>query len=279
MDPWCAAADVKARPGMDGLTDDEALTAATIASQLLFSLSGGQFGISTVTVRPEGCGRSCDWGPPSEQAVVGWGMALPLATILGPWPLPGPAGGMGVIAQCGGCGGWSTAGVDLRGPVVWDGDHALTVTVDGTDLPSDGSAWVLVDMRRIIRVDGGTIPQCQDLRVAVDQPGTCQVVYSRGTAVPMAGVQAAISLAVQYALLQGWVDGECKLPQRVTSIVRQGVTAVAIDPLTIISDGGTGLTDVDLWLVSVNPAKLRRRARIYTPGMPNPLPSVTTGAS
>lgn len=271
-DPWCTAGQVKARPDMSSLSDPNATLAAQSATDLLSLLSGNQFGVSTSTVRPQGCGRSCDPGPPSQRAVVGWGLAFPLAAILGPWPLPGPAGGM--AAQCGECGGWWTAGFDLPAPVVWDDTHPITVTVDGTDLASDGTAWVLIDGRRIVRIDGGTIPQCQDLRKATTETGTCQVTFSSGVPVPQAGVQAAISLTVELAKLEGWVAGTCKLPQRVTTISRQGVTAVAIDPMTIIADGGTGLTDVDLFLSAVNPCKLRRRATIHTPGLGSDLPTV-----
>lgn len=276
MDPWCSAADIKARPDMSGLTDDQANLAAEIASELLDDLSGKRYGVTTTTVRPHGCGVACDFGPPSDRAVVGWGLAFPLATVLGPWPLPGPYGGL--AAQCGGCGGWSTSGIDLPGPVVWDVDHPVSVMVDGETL--DPSVWSFIDRRRIVRVDGGVLRQCQSLLLASSEPGTCQITFSYGVAVPMAGVQAAISLAVQIALLNGWVSGTCKLPQRVTQVQRQGVVvAVAIDPLTVISEGGTGLTDVDLWLVSVNPSKLRRRATIHTPGLDSPLPTVVSGSA
>lgn len=274
MDPWCLASDVKARPDMGTLTDDQATLAAEVATFLLNALTGRQFGITmTTTVRPVGCGH-CDLGPPSQYAVVGWGLPL-LAREFGPWPLPGPEGGM--AALCGGCGEWSFWGVEITGPVVWDDAHPVTLTVDGDVI--DPSDWEFIDRHRIVRTDGGVIPRCQSLLLADTEVGTCSITYSRGVAVPEAGKQACISLAVQLAFFYGYIDGECILPGRVINIVRQGVQMKLVDSLDILKQGGTGLTDADAFIAAVNPCGLRRRARIYSPGMPNSLPTVFSGSA
>jgi hypothetical protein len=96
----------------------------------------------------------------------------------------------------------------------------------------------------------------------------------------MGGVQSAITLAAELAKANGFIAGECQLPQRVTTITRQGVgIAVAIDPLTVIREGGTGITSIDLWIASINPHGLRRRASIHTPGLEHPLPTVFSGSA
>jgi hypothetical protein len=45
-------------------------------------------------------------------------------------------------------------------------------------------------------------------------------------------------------------------------VVRQGIAFELIDPGELLVDGGTGVELVDLWLRSVNPAKLQRRATV-----------------
>lgn len=342
--PWITGAQVKAAPDMSSLSDDDAAIVAQMASDLLSDLSGKQFGVTTTTVRPSGCGHHGDWMLGGE--TVGWGMALPLASFLGPWPLPGPSGGMPALAQCGGCSRWATGGIQLEGPVVWDSAAARTLTVtttitstaiSGTFVPSDVGApisgtgipvgativgqigttaemsapaiasgtitatiagagthpisilvdgaaldpsrWEIVDKQIVIRTDGGIFPACQNLKIATTEVGTCQVTYSRGTAVPAAGIQAAITLAAEFAKSLGFVTGECRLPERIKTITRQGVSAIAIDPLDIIRLGGTGIVSVDLWLIAVNPKSLRRRASVHTPGLERPLPTVFAGSA
>lgn len=263
MDAWVTGAQVKERPDTGALSDANATTAGLIASNVLWGLSGRQYGIKTRTIRPEGCGRRSEsW---SADQVVGWGMALPLAAFLGPWPLPGPAGGM--IAPCGGCGRYSTQAIDLPGPVAWDSDHPIVITVNGSVL--DASKWSMWGADRILRTDGGVFPQCQDLRVATTEAGTLAVQFCQGVPAPPAGLEAAKSLAVELARLYKWLPGqECRLPQRVRTIVRQGVTAGAIiDPLDVLQKGGTGLSDVDMFLRSVNPKATFGGASIITPGL------------
>lgn len=263
MDSWVTAEQVKARPDTSSLSTANATLAGQIATDLLWALSGRQYGVQTRTIRPEGCGSRCDgW---DAEKVVGWGLMLPAAAMLGPWPLPGPAGGF--AAPCSGCRKYSTEAIDLPGPIVWDTDHPIAVTVGGVTLDAD--KWSMVGARRLLRTDGGIFPQCQDLRVAATEAGTMAVTYAQGVAVPPAAMQSAVSLAVEIAKLNKWLTGQdCKLPVRVRQIVRQGVTAGAIlDPMDIIQKGGTGLSDIDMFLRSVNPKGVMASAQVLTPGI------------
>jgi hypothetical protein len=107
------------------------------------------------------------------------------------------------------------------------------------------------------------------LDYADTEEDTWSVTYTFGQDPPLGGVKAAASLGCQLAL--GWqpetVD-QCRLPQRVTSYARQGVTLAVVDPLTLFADGLTGLTDVDLWVQSIMLGAARRRASVFVPGQP-----------
>lgn len=93
------------------------------------------------------------------------------------------------------------------------------------------------------------------------------VAYHWGSAPPTGGVIACVALALEFAkALTG--DSACRLPKRVTSVTRQGMSMTLIDPQTFLKDGRTGLGDVDLWLVSVNPKARAERGSVWSPDVP-----------
>ena len=51
-------------------------------------------------------------------------------------------------------------------------------------------------------------------------------------------------------------DTKCRLPRNVTRVNSQGVSYEVFNPNSIYDSGKTGLPEVDMWLASVNPAKL-----------------------
>jgi hypothetical protein len=91
-----------------------------------------------------------------------------------------------------------------------------------------------------------------------------EVVYSYGQGPPDGGRLAAGALAGQIAL---WLAGskDCKLPERVTSVSRQGVSMTVVDPADFLDKGRTGISVVDLWLAAVNPHGHRQRPRVWSP--------------
>jgi hypothetical protein len=93
------------------------------------------------------------------------------------------------------------------------------------------------------------------------------VVYAYGTPPPESGVQAAIVLANEIGKAECG-DSSCRLPKRVTSITRQGVSIAVIDSMDFYKIRKTGLPDVDLWLTAVNPKGRLRRARVISPDLP-----------
>ena len=93
------------------------------------------------------------------------------------------------------------------------------------------------------------------------------VEYTHGTVVPAAGKMAAIELANQMVLLETDPDA-CLLPDRVTSISRQGVSFTILDPQNFLKEGRTGLYNVDLFIKSVNPVNALKKAKIFSPDVP-----------
>jgi hypothetical protein len=63
-------------------------------------------------------------------------------------------------------------------------------------------------------------------------------------------------------------DDTCALPQRVTSIARQGVSYTVLDNQDFIDELKTGLYAIDLFLKTANPDKARARARVFSPDQP-----------
>jgi hypothetical protein len=98
-------------------------------------------------------------------------------------------------------------------------------------------------------------------------PCNVEITYTYGSVVPAAGKMAARTLAIEFAKL--WAgDEDCALPQRVTSISRQGVSYTLLDSQDFIDEMRTGLYAVDLFLKTVNPDKARARARVFSPDQP-----------
>ena len=98
-------------------------------------------------------------------------------------------------------------------------------------------------------------------------PSNVEVTYTYGSPPPTAGKTAARILATELVKLFE-DDDTCALPQRVTSVARQGVTYTILDNQTFIDDLKTGIYAVDLFLKTVNPDKARARSRVFSPDVP-----------
>lgn len=120
----------------------------------------------------------------------------------------------------------------------------------------DPSSYYLVDHSTIQAVSGAKWTPCD-----------IEVTYSYGTEPPTLGRLAARTLAFEFCKLWNG-DDDCMLPQRVTSVSRQGVSYTILDSQEFIDDLRTGLYVVDMFLKSVNPDKARAKARVFTPDVP-----------
>jgi hypothetical protein len=63
-------------------------------------------------------------------------------------------------------------------------------------------------------------------------------------------------------------DDDCALPQRVTSVSRQGVSYTILDNQEFIQELRTGIYVIDLFLKTVNPDNARKKAKVFTVDVP-----------
>ncbi|WP_345410326.1 hypothetical protein [Nonomuraea salmonea] len=148
----------------------------------------------------------------------------------------------------------------LPGPV----DSIVRVMQDGVELPAD--AYRVDGHRTLVRTDGECWPDCQDLSAPPTEPGTLAVTYRQGVPVPPGGIAAASSYACELvkAVCPGQGMGACRLPARVQTISREGVTMSFVDPMDHLERGLTGLPEVDAWVRAVNPDRLAQASRVYS---------------
>lgn len=202
-----------------------------IASELLYELSGQRFpGVCEDTAHP--CAQPCGQDGPRVYSddVLMWSNSA-----------------VSMLGSCGcgrsACGCTSLSELVLTG---WPLISVEQVTIDGVEL--DEAAYEINDWRRLVRIDGDAWPACSD---------DFEIKFTYGAAPPSPGVAAAASLGCQLALACSG-SGDCRLPQRVQSITRQGVSMVLLDPFTFFDDGRTGLYDVDLFLAAYGPTAKKR---------------------
>lgn len=234
---------------LEAVDEEIAQRAVNAAAEILNGLSGRQFGVCEHVVRP--CRLQCG---NSLSAQFGWR-----------WT-PVQQGGQWINVSCGPCGGDScgctrVCEVLLPGPV----ESVTKVMLDGVDLDSD--SYRLDNRRMLVRVDGDCWPTCQDMAKAPTEEGTWEVTYQRGRPLPEAGRFALGEFACELA--KACInDNTCKLPGRVTSVSRQGVSFAVLDPLAFLENGKTGIYAVDAWLRTVNPKARTRGAMVYSPDFP-----------
>jgi|TARA_B110000483_G_C18159299_1_gene528655 hypothetical protein len=126
------------------------------------------------------------------------------------------------------------------------------------------SEGVIIDPSMYYLVDHSTI------HVRAGTPWTpcnTEITYSFGIPVPAAGKMAARKLALEFARLWSG-DEDCELPQRVTSVARQGVSYTIIDNQEFIDELRTGLYEIDLFLKVVNPDNARRKSKVFSVDAP-----------
>lgn len=225
----------------------------------VWAATGRRFGLCERTVRP--CGGSHD------------------SSVYGYWWTDGtwmPYIFNGVWRNCTGCAGSSLGcctceprcQVYLPPPV-----HSIPATgisIDGVILDVD--AWRVDNGQWLVRTDGECWPLCQDFNVDTGE-GVFEVTYLKGQAVPNVLLHAAGELACEWA--KNCVGAPCRLPQRVTSIARQGVSVSLVNIDELLRNGLTGITTVDQMIRSFNPYSMTSSMRIASPDWP-PSYRVTT---
>lgn len=140
------------------------------------------------------------------------------------------------------------------------------VVVNGVAL--DPSVYRVEDGYRLVRTDTLPWPSCASEDFTV--------TYLAGHPVDALAARAAGVLASEFAKAVSGDSRGCRLPSGVVQVSRQGITMDVAQGL--FPDGLTGLTEVDVWLRSINPYGLRTAPTVWSPDMPRPR-SVTWSAS
>jgi len=209
------------------------------ATYVMWALSGRQFGSCTVTLLP--CPDVCPPGMSFFNDVH--------------WPQPALISGLWYNLGCsGGCHGSCTCNSQEQFTLPRPISSIVEIVIGGEPLPT--GAYHVENWVHVVRDDGGRWPECND--------GDWQVTVRFGVEVPVIGQLAAGEMLCEFVkACTGQKD--CRLPQRVQSLSRQGVSMAFIDPSEFLEKGKTGLYLPDLFISAVNPGRLYAPARIYSP--------------
>lgn len=254
-DGWTVTNFAGCSTAWDALTADQKALALRLAAFTLFSLTGRQFGTVTATLRP--CNAS---------------QLMPLyqtypVNALNPWGVDDSGSYPAAYIYQGvwhnvGCGGISCCGarceVELP-PTV----SITSVIIDNATLNS--SAYRVDNGHLLVRTDGDCWPQCQDLDKnpgpGVENTFTITGVFGR--TVPQEALDAASLLACEIG--KSIAGQPCRLPQRMQSLTRQGVSVQFPAVSTYLDRGLTGLNEVDQLVVQLNPGRLVRAPLVLSP--------------
>lgn len=234
--------------------------AVEIATDLLWRRTAGRFGLCPELIRP--CRRGCT---PDR---YGTGFLWDRTTFpLDPYVVGGKWFNFGCGCGPEDCSCTPLCVLELPGPV----NTVVEVKIDGAVVdPATYRLERRPGKARLLRL-GGTSgpcwPTCQDLTKEDTEPGTFSVLYLRGKAVPAAGQRALGVLACEIHK-QCVGAGDCRLPERVRQVTREGITYDMFDPGEWLDAGLTGLREVDTWLRAVNPHALHQPSAVYSLDLP-----------
>jgi len=205
--------------------------AEALAVDVLWALSGRQFGVCDYIVRP--CLQFAD---------IRYNRSVVTSYVLsweGSHWLNWPCGCGGVCRLSG------PRAVHLPGPA----QQVVDVVINGAPLSLD--QYVLEG--DVLYRKGAPWP-VQDLGRPMGEPGTWSVEYLKGNPVPAAAALLTGILAKEF--IAACDGGKCRLPATTRTVTRQGLSYELFDASQILSAGKTGLREIDLWLSAINPHRL-----------------------
>ena len=225
-----------------------------VASRVLWSSTGRQFGACATIARPVLCPHYV-----SEAWVGGSAPWVPVDLGSGDW-INWPSFSS--------CSRIDPARTKLLGPV-----NAITsITIGGVLLVP--AKYRVDDGEFIVRVDGLSWPLWQDVNLPGTDASAFVVNYTMGIPVPAELLAAAGTYALEYArALDPSGSTACRLPSRAKTITRQGVTIDMVDPTVLLERGLTGLPDVDALIVAFNPHGQIHMPRVLVPSGHAPMVS------
>lgn len=224
--------------------------AINYASLTMWASTGRQFGLCEVTIRPCGTGSPC-----SDGSLVWSGFSYSGGGWI-PYLFNGTWFNCGCPGQC---------SCDPRCQVMLPErvDSVTSVVIGGATL--DPSAYRVDKHRWLVRTDGDCWPTCPEMN-ADTGTDVFTVSYLRGTPVPQTILDAAGTLACEFGKACT-NQSDCRLPSRVQTLARQGVTVSFVDVDTLLDKGLTGITEVDMVIRAWNPRSLDRRLRVASPDL------------
>jgi hypothetical protein len=245
---WPIAPTCPSWPSISPTTQSYAIT---LASLVLWSATGRQFGGCPSTIRP--CWSRME--PLYQTWPVGydgegyWGLRGAVGSVV----LIGGGCGCSAACQC------SPSQIALPGPV----QSVTSVQIDGVTLnPTD----YLLQGNYLVRASPNEWPASQNLALPLGQADTWAVTYVVGAPLPAALLNAAGEYACEVA--KAMTGGQCQLPNRVQQVTRQGVTVEYVDTSDYLDKGLTGLSNVDAVIKALNPHGLPAPLRVLSPDVP-----------
>ncbi len=245
--------------GWDDFDDATQEIAYHLATTTLWAATGRRFGRCPITVQP--CGQRRKLPLYETFPVPGWGYGQGYSG----------QGGFGVFMEdgqwfngCfGGCRCRARCEIALDGPTTTDG--VLSVSVDGVVVSP--AAYQIQNGYLLVRIDGQCWPTCADY--SEQNPPAFEVIYLRGNEMPPALAIAGGILACEFA--KACVeDDSCRLPARLTSLTRQGVSVQVAAISSYLDLGLTEIPEVDRVIVNLNPYRQQERSRVLSPDTPRP---------
>lgn len=206
--------------------DEDLLEAIEDASTVLYYLTGRQFhGTRQATVRP-GCHAGCGCGCSIHQI------------NLGLWPV--------------------TELISIR----YEG-----TVYTGTDITD---TFHLNNRRFLARNDGDRLLTGNQWAVGggaydtEDDGHVFEVTFDHGMQIPSLLKRATRALACEWVSQLAGMGGTCKLPERVTTVTRSGITMDVASAIDMLREGKTGIYQVDLAIQTFNPSKLQSPSFVWS---------------
>lgn len=167
------------------------------------------------------------------------------------------------------CTGWCACTVNDIDLGLWPITSLDRVRIDGVDQPLSG--FHIDEYRYLVRSGvQDPWPYCTNQWAetgstydSATHGYVFEVDITYGIEVPSILERAARTLACE--LLNDACAGQCKLPERVTSVSRRGLSIEVASAQDLLDKRLTGIYSVDLAIVTLNPSRMQSPAFVWTP--------------